>query len=150
VREKEGDWLRVAAFRAEDFFLEPTFTIFQELRKAAEQAEVWPTVRGVVMNFLEVGELPRTNPPWPLPETGLIGVAERPQMQFPLTDTLIDIAIAEKRPDDVIRWYDQRKSRGMGWPWSSFQEERIAEASVEGYPERALEIWKELPKARLP
>ena len=149
MREREGDWLRVAAFRAEDFFRKPTLNTFQELEKAAERAEVWPAVRAAAMNYLQLGKLPGTNPPWPLPETGVIEAFERPQRQFPLTDTLIDIAIAEKRPDDVIRWYDQRKSKGIGRWWSGFQDDKIAGALLDRYPERALGIWKRLAENQI-
>jgi uncharacterized Zn finger protein len=149
MREREGDWHRVAAFRAEDFFRKPALRTFQELRKAAERAEVWPAVRAVAMHYLETGGLPRTKSPWPLPETGVIETAEGPERKFPLTDTLIDIAIAEKRPDDVIRWYDKRKPKEIGWWERGFQDNKVAEAVVGRYPDRALGIWKKLAEAEI-
>jgi uncharacterized Zn finger protein len=39
-------------------------------------------------------------------------VEEAPKVrknEFPMTGVLIDIAIEEKRPDDVLKWYDHRK-----------------------------------------
>ncbi|MFB0508339.1 MAG: hypothetical protein ACETWT_16570 [Thermodesulfobacteriota bacterium] len=149
MREREGDWLRVAAFRAEDFFREPTLNTFQELGKAAKRAKVWPAVRTAAMRYLETGKLPRTNSPWPLPETGVIGSVERGERGFPLTDTLIDIAILENRPEDVIRWYDQRKPKETGWWWRGFQDDNVAEAVVDCYPDRALEIWKKLAENQI-
>ena len=149
MREKEGDWLSVAAFRAEDFFREPTLNTFQELQKEAERAKVWPAVREAAMHYLKAGELPRSNTPWPLPQIGVIETIETTQREFPLIDMLIDIAIAEKRPDDVIRWYDQRKSREMGWWWSGSQDDKIAGALVDRYPDRALEIWKRLAENQI-
>jgi len=41
IREKENDWLSVAAFRAEDFFTQPSLKTFEELHKASEKAGVW-------------------------------------------------------------------------------------------------------------
>jgi uncharacterized Zn finger protein len=149
MREREGDWPRVAAFRAEDFFREPTLRTFQELQKAAKRAEVGPAVRAAAMHYLETGKLPRTNPPWPLPETGVIETVEGPERKFPLTDTLIDIAIAEKRPDDVIRWYDKRKPKEIGWWERGFQDDRVAEAVADRYPDRALGIWKKLAENQI-
>ena len=149
MREREGDWLRVAAFRAEDFFREPTLRTFQELQKAAKRAEAWPAVRAAAMRYLETGKLPRTNPPWPLPETGAIETGEAGQRKFPLIDTLIDIAIAEKWPDDVIRWYDKRKPRETGWWSRGFQDDKVAEAVVDLYPDRALGIWKKLAETEI-
>ncbi len=149
IREKEGDWLRVAAFRAEDFFREPALNSFQELQKAAERAEVWSGVRAAAMHYLETGKLPRTSSSWPLPETGLIESVEGPERKFPLTDTLIDIAIAEEQPDDVIGWYDKRKPKGIGWWERGFQDDKVAEAVVDRYPDRALGIWKKLAEAEI-
>ena len=124
MREKEKDWPRVAAFYAEDFFQQPALQTFQELQKAAERAGVWPAVRAAAMHYLETGELPQatkrvakgqTIPPWPLPDSGVQETTARRQTPAPMIETLIDIAIAEKRPDEVIRWYDQRKPRSAAW-----------------------------------
>lgn len=159
MREKENDWLCVAAFRAEDFFQEPTLHTFQELQKAAEQAGVRPTVRAAAIYYLETGKLPqtvkraekgRTIPLWPLPKTGVMKTTERQRIQHPpMTETLIDIAIAEKQPDEVIRWYDRRKSRPINWGWGWSQDDRIAEAVVDTYPNRALAIWKKTAEGQI-
>jgi uncharacterized Zn finger protein len=156
IREKEDDWPRVAAMRADDFFQHPTLPAFQELQKAAERAGVWPAVRPGVMHYLETGKLPqpsqrvakdRSIPPWPLPESGLTDNADSRHLRFPIIDTLIAIAMAEKRPDEILRWYDQRKPGVGGWGWGGIHDDQIAEAIVQRYPERALDIWKKLAEA---
>jgi uncharacterized Zn finger protein len=144
MREKQGDWLQVAALRADDFFSDPTLQTFQEFQKTASKAKVWAKVKPVVMQYLETGKLPQSGSSWPLPETGIPQAKERRPRQFPLTETLIDIAIYEKRPDDVMRWYDQRKSQKAGWWLSEFQEDKIAGALADKYPDRAMDIWKRL------
>jgi len=149
MREKQGDWLSVAAFRAEDFFQEPTLNTFKELQKAAERAEVWPAVRTAAMHYLETGKLPWKNSSWPLPGTELEKAVKRRQMHFPLTETLIDIAIAEKKPDEVIRWYNQRRTSGIGWKWSGFQDDAVAEALADQYPDQAVSIWKRLAEDQI-
>jgi len=79
-----------------------------------------------------------------LPDTGLSGAEGRRQTHFPAIETLIDIAISEKRPDDVIRWYDQRKPhRGYG-DWFESRDDGVAGAVADTYPERAVAIWKRL------
>ena len=93
-----------------------------------------------------------TVPPWPLPQTGLEEKVEVRHTDFPMIETLIDIAIAEKRPDEVIRWYDRRKpgSAGSGWTWWTwFQEDKIAEAVADAYPDRAVNIWKKLAESQI-
>lgn len=110
------------------------------------------------MRYLETGSLPsaaerviggQTIPPWPLPKTGLAQATERGQRDFPMTETLIDIAIAENRPDQVVRWYDQRIPGPFGWGWTWFQENRIAESLADTYPDRALAIWKKLAESQI-
>ena len=158
TRETENDWLTVAAFRGEDFLAQPSLQTFQELQKAAERAEVWPAVRVAIMHYLETGDLPETGeraakdraiPPWPLPKTGVMETTKGWQMHFPMTRTLIDIAIAEGQPDEVIRWYDQRRQESAVHEWTWFQENRIAEAVADTHPERAVAIWKKTAEGHI-
>jgi uncharacterized Zn finger protein len=90
-----------------------------------------------------------TIPPWPLPESELLHTIKRPRIEPPMIDTLIDIAMAEKRPDEVLRWYDQRKPRSRGWDSGWFVEDRIAEAVAGSYPDRAVAIWKQLAEKQI-
>ena len=62
-------------------------------------------------------------------------------MTAPTINALIDIAIAEKRPDDVLRWYDQQEPRKMqAWGYGWHDDNRIATAVVDIYPERTIAI----------
>ncbi len=158
MRKREQDWTRVAALQADDFFAEPSLQTFQTLQQAAQRAGVLPAVRAAALHYLETGAVPQptarmvgeeTIPPWPLPDGGLKPAIERPPSHPPMTDTLIDIAIAEKRPDEVLRWYDQRKPRPRGWDYGWFAEDRIAEAVMEAYPDRAVAIWKQLAEKQI-
>ena len=161
MRAREKDWPHVAAFYAEDFFRDPDLYTFQELRKAAEKAKVWPAVEAAARHYLETGDLPqakkrtkkaRSIPPWPLPESG-VQTKEQPEHfrpSFPLIGTLIDLAIAEKRPDEVLQWYDQREPRrSVGWGYGALDDNRIAEAVVDSHPDRALTIWKEMAEGHI-
>ena len=71
------------------------------------------------------------------------------QTDFPMTRTLIDIAIAEKRPDEVVRWYDRQEAQPLGWRLTWFQEDRVAKAIAEAYPDRAIAIWKKLAEGQI-
>jgi uncharacterized Zn finger protein len=67
-----------------------------------------------------------------------------------MIDVLIDIAIEEKRPDEVLRWYDQRKSKKqIFWGWDSYQEDQVAEAVADHHPDRALAIWKNVAEKQI-
>ena len=129
-REQEKNWLQVAAFYAEDFFDQPGARALIELQKAAKRAGVEAEVRAGAFHYLETGILPQTMKPtkktggvpaWPLPECEVKGMNERRETTAPMINALIDIAIEEKRPDEVLRWYDQRaprKSPAWGYGWS--------------------------------
>jgi len=158
MREQEEDWLSVAALRADDFLAHPTLETYKALMKAAKRAEVWSPVRAAALHYLETGQLPermeravggRTIPPWPLPDTGVSQTMEASQKDFPITGTLLDIAIAENQTDEVIRWYDWHKVQPSGWRLTWFQDDQVAKAIAEAYPERAIAIWKKLAEGQI-
>lgn len=69
----------------------------------------------------------------------------RHPLQFPQLGLLIALAIDEGRPDDVLRWYDQRSpSRPSG-----INDDMVADAVAQAYPERAATIWQQLAEARI-
>jgi uncharacterized Zn finger protein len=159
IYEKRNDWPRVAALLAEDFFSQPSLHALQALQTAAERAGVRPAVRAAAMRYLETGELPgaldqtagaQPTLPWPLPETGLPKDLATLKKDFPDIATLLAIAISEKQPDEVLRWYDQPKPKsfGIGWGWS-VNDDRVAEAIADAYPERAIAIWKTLAERQI-
>ncbi len=150
IREREGNWLKVAAFRTEDFLQSPSLHTFQDMKKASEKAKVWPEVRAAALLYLEIGKLPQSDATWPLPETDVKEDRETRKSEFPMIDVLIDIAIEEKRPDEVLRWYDQRKSKKqIFWGWDGYQEDQVAEAVADHYPDRALAIWKNVAEKQI-
>ena len=150
MREREGNWLKGAAFRTEDFLQSPSLHTFQDMKKVAEKAKAWPEVRAATLLYLETGKLPQLDPTWPLPETGVKEDQETRKSEFPMINVLIDIAIEEKRPDDVLKWFDQRKSKKQFfWGWDGYQEDQVAEAVVDHYPDRALVIWKNVAEKQI-
>ena len=157
IREKTGDYLSATTFYADDFFSNPSLHTFQELCEAARKAKVGPAVEAWARYFLETGHLPRTkgrkrkgepNDKWPLPSTGFHEDI-RPS-EGPVTHTLIEIAIAEKQIEAVLKWYDLETSRteyrlGHIPAWSL----QIAEMVKEKYPDRTIEIWKEMAESEI-
>lgn len=102
------------------------------------------------MRYLETGTRPQPSSQlWPLSESGLKTTTGSFPIEPPMAEVLIDIAIAEKQPDEVLCWYDRRKPRSRGWDSGWFGEDRIAEAVVAKYPERAVAIWKQLAEAQI-
>jgi uncharacterized Zn finger protein len=58
---------------------------------------------------------------------------------------LIDLAVSEGRPDEVLRWYDRRELARH----ASIDADMVADAVVKAYPERAAMIWQGLAEARI-
>ena len=125
MAQKERRYDLVAAYRAQGFFDRPSIADFKELRRSAEKAKCWPTVRDAVLRYLETGQHPAFTEQkdkkrrWPLssPEVKPPTVKKRSHHHpFPDLETLIEIAILEKRPDDVVDLYQRlRETKRWGW-----------------------------------
>jgi uncharacterized Zn finger protein len=148
IAQRERRYDLVAAYRAQDFFDSPSSTRYGELRKAAEKAKCWPVVRGAALAFLETGRHPAPSGqkagagswPLPAPEVEQQPAARRAAHQrFPDFTTLIDIAIAEERLDDVVDLYQRcRNANRCGGE----TDKRVAQAVAAARPELALAIWQ--------
>jgi len=140
IRSLEKNWPVVAAMQVEEFVRHPSRQVFTDCKKTSGKAKIWGSVRESLLRYLEKGNLPWKQKGWPLPESGL----DRPDVdqrnRYPLVENLIDIAILEKKPDQVLRWYDLRPKERFGW--SGVDEDAIAAAVQVHAPERAVAIWQ--------
>ncbi len=144
MRCGKKDWDFVAAILADDFFKSPGLDAFKELKKAAEKAHAWETVRKAALHFLEAGKRPRQNRnDWPLPDTGIEKSEKRSAGDYPFIPVLIDIAIYEKRIADVLKWFNSYKKKQQGWSRDDL-ENRVAGAIAHKHPDKAIRIWKEI------
>ena len=141
VRERQGDLAGIAALVAYEFFHQPGLGTLRALLASAEAAGHGEAVRIHALRYLETLILPWNRPaaegtepassgaadreagaaaeetgvnvpPWPLPPTGLPDPAPLYREQPPLARVLLDVALAEKRLDDVLVWYDRLRARG--------------------------------------
>ncbi|MFZ5452011.1 MAG: hypothetical protein ACOZF2_09115 [Thermodesulfobacteriota bacterium] len=140
IRSLEQNWPVVAALKVEEFVRDPSPQAFKECRKASRKTEAWPQVRASLLLFLEKGDLPWKQEGWPLPESGLEPPEADKRIRFPLVCDLIDIAILEKKPDQALKWYDQRPRGRFGW--LGVDEDTIATAVQTYAPERAVALWQ--------
>jgi uncharacterized Zn finger protein len=160
-------WDIVAAHAAYQFFDRPGREKFDELKKAADKAGCQESVNRFALTFLETGIAPirvttlkkderkiQADDGWPLPIPEYLSPLLRSEDQrrsstAPHYDVLIDMAIADKRPDDLLRWYDtlcaQRKQSPYGSSWSGpgAHGDRVAEAVNKSHPQRAIEIYRQ-------
>lgn len=150
MAQKERRHDLVAAYRAQNFFAHPSSTNYSELRQAAEKAACWPAIRTAALHYLETGQLPtssgqkgkRTDWPLPSPEVEPPITKDRSGYeQFPRLAMLIDIAIVEKRFDDVVDYY-QQLGKTKRWGWKT--DEAVAQAVADTHPDLALSIWQNI------
>lgn len=141
IRQGKKDWPYVAALRTVAFVEAPSLKTYKDLQSAGERAKVWPAVRKACMEFLEKGSAIDSGSDWPLPATGFEKSATQSREKPPLTGCLIDIAIAEKRLDDVLRWHEVYSRRSGHW-FGADRDDAVAVAVVHQYPDKAVAIWK--------
>jgi uncharacterized Zn finger protein len=155
IKEKDGDLFFAAALQAEEFFRDPEFSSYFKMKEKAEKAGVWQEVREIAHRYLEKGDMPAIQAknraetsilPGIFPATGLLEPDSFEAIKPPVLDLLIKIAIEEKAPDEVIRWYEELKKGGESAKSYAhyIDENKIANAVHEKYPDIALEIWKKL------
>jgi len=140
IRRRGKDWPAVAAMHAEEFVRSPSREDYTSCAKACRKAGVWPRVRELLLGYLESGVLPWTKKGWPLPESGLDRPGRDRQTCFPLVEDLIDIALLEKKPEQVLKWYDQRPKGPSAW-WG-VSSDAVASAVQKHAPSRAVAIWQ--------
>lgn len=149
MRSLKKDWLFVAALHADDFCERPSLKTFEDLKKASEKARVWSQVREAMLYFLETGKRPGKNSSdWPLPDTGIETSDRSRAEKAPYTNVLIDIAIHEKRTDDVLKWFEIHKHKRNKWPEDALKD-NVASAIGAKYPDKAVAILKELAERHI-
>lgn len=99
------------------------------------------------------------DPAWPLPVPDYLVpiVARFGRLDGPARlhlDVLLEMAIAAKRPDEVLRWFDRMREEGKRQaPYYNSAPafaDRVAAAVAPTHPERALEVYRVGLEAQLP
>jgi len=150
----------VAAHAAWEFFERPGTEKFAALLASAERAGCREAVQRAAQEFLETGKLPFSvtdtkegarssaiHRDWPLPLPDYLLPLSRFGDPRPHYDVLIDMAIAERRPDEVLRWYDlwraAAKGQRTGWHYGAGSyADKVAAAVAGSHPERTLEVYR--------
>jgi uncharacterized Zn finger protein len=174
VARLQRRWDVVAAHAACEFFERPSPHGFEQLLAAADKAKCSEKVRAGAMQFLETGRSPlrlratqksstsiTVDADWPLPVPDYLAPLTRldasgHSSSRPHFNVLLDMAIAAKRPEEALQWYDKigagkQASRSVGrWDEHSSYADRVAAAVAATHPERALEIYQRALDAYLP
>ncbi|MGZ0707495.1 hypothetical protein ACWPKO_04065 [Coraliomargarita sp. W4R53] len=148
-----------AALIADSFFSHPQLGRYREFLKASKALKVSKAVDTWVRHFLETGEEPNessvrkgkqsTCPPWPLDPLEAPNQERYTYRKFPMFDVLIDLAILEKKPDEVLRWYDAQVAGGVKSYGYGGRSQGVADAVQAVYPERSIEIWKRIAEGNI-
>ena len=152
IWEKEGDLLHVAGLRAEEFLCDPSYSTCCQLKSAAEKAGVWDTVEDQVMQYLTSGYVTSINRGGTagdpvifgtLPVSALIDQGSWKIPKTPFFTILIDRAIANRRPEEAVMWFDRFRKERTGPGWYFYPEDKLWDATADRFPERALKFWME-------
>jgi uncharacterized Zn finger protein len=115
IRARRRDWHAVASMNVFEFVRYPSNGAFSECKKTAEKVHLWPKVRELLLTYLEKGVVPWKQKGWPLPEPVFEHSKSNRWEKFPMFGTLIDSAILEKKPEQVLAWYDKIPKSHYGW-----------------------------------
>ncbi len=140
----ENRWDLAAAYQAEEFFVRPSKATFSQLRQAAENIDVWSTVRQCALRYLETGQRPTNGNgdsgwPFPEPEVRLPDARHGMRKTFPQREMLLEIALLEERIADAMAIFQELPKRDLA---HRMLFERLAEAAASDYPDFALRIWR--------
>ena len=159
INQRSGDPLAGLALQAEEFFADPSLSGFQALCKAARKVRLGKGVEAWARHYLETGRRPgvgrkRKSDPkidWPLPASEVEVRTQAEATEAPMTGILIQLAIDEKKPDEVLKWYDYagRKKGGLGAYDFLVDATEVAEAVKSAYPDRAIAIWQETAEGHI-
>jgi uncharacterized Zn finger protein len=150
MAKREKQHANIASVLALKFFYRPDTALYRELEKAAKCIRCWPAVRQALLAYLETGVRPDLQPKkkhktsipssnWPLPPCDLLlPNIKKAASHFPNTDVLTNVAIYEKRPDDVLKWYHLGRKNYLYHD----TDDSVAEAVKSTHPDEALAICK--------
>jgi len=158
IHEQTGNPLRAAAMVADTFFSSPSLSTFQELCQAARKVNAGEAVEAWARYYLETGTRPQSTgsgnsrPPqqdapfldWPLPASGVPQESRRWVLQTPVVQVLIEIAMHEKKPDEVLKWFDHPGHGSERLRTAGQFDARVAQAVKDAYPDRSIAIWKSI------
>jgi uncharacterized Zn finger protein len=147
IRTRQQDWSSVAILQVEEFVRSPSVRTFENCKDAADRLDAWPSIRHALRDHLASGQLPWKHPEWPLPAPGKDAPKPERRDTFPKFSTLIEIAIQEKKPEEVLRWYDSYPIKHMFRHGSL--DESVATAIATYAPDRAVAIWKDLAEQQI-
>ena len=164
IAHQEKEHKFVAAYDAYAFFSRPSSETFHDLLKSAGKARCKTAVAEGAQAFLQTGAFPWTtggkstkpHSDWPLPKPEALApmLATDKGARQPHYTVLLDIALAAKDSDAVLRWYEALGSPSPRRTYKAMSgrhyADRVAAAVSQTHPKRALKIHRQTIDALLP
>jgi len=145
IRAKEKNWTAVAVIEVMKFIQQPSINTFLDSKKSASKINTWPEIRECLLQYLERGEEPWKQSNWKLTQPDFKYINYNRKRKYPMRRELIDIAILENKPDQVLHWYDDLPRKHYGRYW--YEDDEVAGAIQKYAPERSVTIWKQMAEA---
>ena len=138
VHEKRFDV--AASYLAEKFMYSPSKEAFSGLLTVAEKAGLREEVRTAALCYLWTGKAGN----WHLPPTDIAQIqnTNRNAFRFPYYAILVDLAILERRMDDVVSLHEEFLKKTKTILDTSISR-KVAAAVAETHPDVSLEIWRQ-------
>ncbi|MDR1054053.1 MAG: hypothetical protein LBL39_07740 [Planctomycetaceae bacterium] len=156
IADKKQNWATKASIEAMEFFKYPSVTSILALLSTAKKMKIESAVRLAIEIFLQTGKLPaavqkclnNVKPTakdcanWRIP---FFVFRLNESKIIPRFDVLCKWAIAEKRPNDVVYWFDEiAKQKSPRGGMFEVTREEVADAIINSHPERAFKLYSEL------
>jgi len=134
----------IAAQALDDFLAHPYESTYRKLKRACEKLGAWKRVRDFVLRHYETGARMADEKKWPLAKIEMTACEEK--VSFPCAGVLTDIALHEKRMDDVVKWYRVLTHDGneifYSYGWNGDRNEEVANAVAKIAPELSVKVWE--------
>ncbi|MDR1290150.1 MAG: hypothetical protein LBK06_03010, partial [Planctomycetaceae bacterium] len=156
IADKKRNWATKASIEAMEFFKYPSVESVLELLSTANKMKIESAIRCAIETFLQTGKLPaavqkcldnikptaKDCENWQIP----FFVFRLNKSKFiPRFDILCNWAIAERRPNDVVYWFDEiAKQKSLSDIVFEVKRVEVADAIINSHPERAFKIYSEL------
>ncbi|MDR1054157.1 MAG: hypothetical protein LBL39_08275 [Planctomycetaceae bacterium] len=152
IADKKQDWAAKASIEAMEFFKSPSDQNILELLLTAKKMNIESAVRRAIETFLQTGKLPAAVQKYLEKVQPTTKDCEEWRIPFfafrlnmseisPRFDVLCEWAIAEKRPNDVVYWFDEIAKQKPGKGKYEVSLEEVADAIMKSHPERAIKIY---------
>ena len=151
LRKKQENWDEALFMQIENFVQNASLELFKNCHYSAEKLNNWSTVRPLLLDFLIEGKNPWDQDTWPFQNKGeTVPIRDS---GYPNLYLLVDTAIYERNPAEVLKWYDLKSgSKGHGFHdrfRTNRQTKSVADAVQEFAPERTIAIWQELAEEQI-